>query len=98
MKKKNQFISKSVIKFILYSFFLILILFSKNIKEFQYFRVHFSNFFSVIFHPKQTLNNLSFMESQNDSLVLELKRISEENLNLKQRIRTIMTIVIMIRN
>ena len=89
MKKKNQFISKSVIKFILYSFFLILILFSKNIKEFQYFRVHFSNFFSVIFHPKQTLNNLSFMESQNDSLILELKRISEENLNFKQRIRTI---------
>ena len=91
MKRKKKPISKNAIVFIIYSFLLVILLFSKNINEFQYFRIHFSNFFSIIFSPKQTLNNLSFMESQNDSLILEIKKISEENLNLRQRIRIINT-------
>ncbi len=89
MKRKKKSIGKSTIMFIVYSFLLIILFFSKNINQFQYFKVHFSNFFSVIFSPKKTFNNLSFIESQNDSLILEIKKISEENLNLKQRIRTI---------
>lgn len=90
MKKKYS-INKNIIIFIICSFLSVILFFSKNINDFQYFRVHISNFFSIIFSPKQTLNNLSFINSENDSLILEIKKISQENLNLRQRIRTINT-------
>jgi rod shape-determining protein MreC len=90
MKKKHS-INKNIIIFIICSFLSIILFFSKNINDFQYFRVHISNFFSIVFSPKQTLNNLSFINSENDSLILEIKKISQENLNLRQRIRTINT-------
>tara|TARA_Y100001970_G_scaffold97117_1_gene122248 strand:- start:1645 stop:2433 length:789 start_codon:yes stop_codon:yes gene_type:complete len=91
MRKKFFFINKNVIVFIACCFLSVILFFSKNINEFQYFRIHISNFFSIIFSPKQTFNNLSFIESKNDSLILEIKKISQENLNLKQRIRIINT-------
>lgn len=91
MRKKKFSINKNIILFIICSFLSVILFFSKNIDEFQYFKVHFSNFFSIIFSPKQAFNNLSFIDSQNDSLILQIKKISEENLNLKQRIRTINT-------
>ena len=90
MKKKYS-INKNIIIFIICSFLSVILFFSKNINDFQYFKIHISNFFSIIFSPKQTLNNLTFINSKNDSLILEIKKISQENLNLRQRIRAINT-------
>ena len=89
MKKKFFFINKNILILLICSFLSIVLFFSKNINELKYSRVHISNFFSIIFKPKQTFNNLSFMEQKNDLLILEIKKISQENLNLRQRIRTI---------
>ena len=91
MRKKFFFINKNVIVFTICSFLSVILFFSKNISEIQYFKIHVYNFFSVIFSPKQTFNNLSFVESKNDSLISEIKKISQENLNLKQRVRIINT-------
>ena len=55
----------------------------------KHFKLHFSNFFSILYKPKDFLNNITYLESENDSLLTQIKIISQENLNLKQRIRTI---------
>jgi len=91
MIKKKHYINKNIIVLIFCFFLIIVLSFSKNLSEVQYFKIHLSNFFSLIYSPKSLLNNLSYMESKNDSLFVEIKKISEENLNLKQRIRTINT-------
>ena len=91
MVKKKHYINKNFIVFIFCFFLIIILSFSKNLSEIQYFRIHISNFFSLIYSPKSLLNNLSLMEIKNDSLLLEIKKLRQENLNFQQRIRTINT-------
>ena len=89
MFNKKNIINKNLIIFIICSFFSIIIFFSSDIDDIKYFRIHFSKFFSLIFSPKKTLNDLSLLRIENDILIQEIKEISQENLNLNQRIRTI---------
>ena len=89
MKKKFFFINKKPLLLLVCSFLSIALFFSKDIKEVQYFRVHFSNFFSFIFSPKQAMNRLSILEKENNQLINQIKKISQENQNLTQRIRMI---------
>ena len=89
MKNKFSFIDKSFVIFIICCFLSLFLFFIKDIREIKYLRVHFSNFFSIIFQPKDIFNRLAFSESINDSLMFELKTVSEINKNLSQRIRDI---------
>ena len=89
MKKNFFLINKNIVALLICSFLSITLFFSKDIKELQYFRVHFSNFFSFVFSPKQSLNNLSILEKENNQLINQIKKISQENQNLTQRIRMI---------
>tara|TARA_B100000700_G_scaffold10318_1_gene10564 strand:- start:21 stop:809 length:789 start_codon:yes stop_codon:yes gene_type:complete len=91
MRNKKNIINRSLIVFIICSFFSVIIFFSSDINEFKHFRIHFSKFFSLIFSPKQALNDLSLLQIKNNELINEIKKISQENLNLNQRIRTINT-------
>ena len=89
MKKKFFLINRKILVLVIFSFLSIILFFSKDIKEIQDFRVHLSNFFSFIFSPKQSINNLSVLERENNHLINQIKKISEENQNLIQRMRTI---------
>ena len=89
MKNKFSFIDRGFIVFIACCLFSLVLFFVKDVKEVKYLRIHFSNFFSIIFQPKEIFNRLAFSESINDSLMFELKKISKINKDLSQRIRDI---------
>ena len=89
MKNKFSFIDRGFIVFIACCLFSLVLFFIKDVKEVKYLRIHFSNFFSIIFQPKEIFNRLAFSESINDSLMFELKKISKINKDLSQRIRDI---------
>lgn len=89
MKKRKLKLNKNTILFILSFFVSILLFLSKDITQMKHFKLHFSNFFSILYKPKDFLNNITYLKSENDSLLTQIKIISQENLNLKQRIRTI---------
>ena len=89
MKKRKLKLNKNTIIFILSFFVSILLFLAKDINQMKHFKLHFSNFFSILYKPKDFLNNITYLESENDSLLTQIKIISQENLNLKQRIRTI---------
>ena len=89
MKKRKFKLNRKATIVILSLFISILLFSSKNFAQIKYFKLYFSNFFSVLYKPKAFISNINFLEYENDSLINHIKVISEENLNLKQRIRTI---------
>jgi len=89
MRNKFFLINKNIIILVICCFLSVSLFFSKDIRELQYFRIHISSFFSFIFSPKQSLNNLTTLKKENNDLINQIKKISQENQNFTQRIRMI---------
>lgn len=89
MSKRKFIFNKTTIKLIICLSASIILFMVKEFDEIKYFKLHVSNFFSVLYKPKDFVNNINLLQLENDSLIKHIKVISQQNLNLKQRIRTI---------
>ena len=87
--KKKTFINKDFFVFIICCFLSIILFFSKDMNGIKNAKTHLSNFFSIIFSPKNSAIKLTNLESINDSLINELKYIKQENIKLNQKINNI---------
>ena len=89
MRRKFSVINKGFFIFIICCILSIILFFSKDINEIKNFKIHMSNFFSIIFSPKNSANDFLNLKSKNDSLVNELKNIKKLHSELGHKIKTI---------
>ena len=89
MRKKISAINKNFFIFIICCILSIFLFFSKDINEVKNFKIHISNFFSIIFSPKNSANDFLNLKSKNDSLINELKNMKNLNFELEQKINNI---------
>ena len=89
MRKKKSAINKNFFIFIICCILSIFLFFSKDINEVKNFKIHISNFFSIIFSPKNSANDFLNLKSKNDSLINELKNMKNLNFELEQKINNI---------
>ncbi len=83
-KKYNN---SGLLIFVLCSFFSVLIFINKDSFFIKKSISNISNLFHLLFKPKIIISNLEVMESENDSLISQLKKVTIENKILRQRIR-----------
>ncbi len=83
-KKKTN---RDSIVFIICCLISLALFFSKDFNSLKKTKLHFYNFFSIIYSPKEIFSNLSDLRNENDSLVIKLKNTLQENEVLKQRLR-----------
>ena len=89
MRKKKSAINKNFFIFIICCILSIVLFFSKDINEVKKIKIHVSNFFSIIFSPKNSANDFLNLKSKNDSLINELKNMKNLNFELEQKINNI---------
>ena len=83
MKKRKFKLNKNAILFILSFFVSVLLFLSKDITQMKHFKLHFFKFFSILYKPKDFLNNITYLESENDSLLNQIKIISQRKFKFK---------------
>ena len=84
---KKRIKNKELLIFIICAILSVILFFSRDFNSLKKTKTHFSNFFSIIFSPKKIFSDLTELKSQNDSLMIELKKKLQENKILNQRIR-----------
>ena len=89
MKRKRIIINRDFFVFIICCILSIILFLSKDIKAIKNIKSHTSNFFSFLFSPKDSAIKFSNIESRNNSLINKLKKINEENFQLREKIATI---------
>ena len=89
MKRKRIIINRDFFIFIICCILSIILFLSKDIKAVKNIKTHTSNFFSFLFSPKDSAIKFSNIESRNNFLINKLKKINEENFQLREKIATI---------
>ena len=89
MKRKRIIVNRDFFIFIICCILSIILFLSKDIKAVKNIKSHTANFFSFLFSPKDSAIKFSNIDSKNNSLINKLKKINEENFQLREKIITI---------